>query len=329
MQIKQCYNFCMRKHSVRRNILLGMGVFLVAVLLVPYAVPIPERQPLISYQDMLTPASKFVLVEGASIHVEDYMPSGAVKDTIVLIHGFGGSTYSWRNNITAFTEAGYRTVAIDLKGFGLSTKNKASSYSHTSQAGIVSEVVSSLGIQSAIFIGHSMGASVTLQLAENYSTMVKELVLVDGSVSFKQQLPISQLLGFDPFRRILQDVMGRYLTSERLGTILRSAYYQPDKLSGTDLANYYSRAVYGQWLDGLTAMSRDSNENIVDFTFNKNIRTLVVWGDKDTWVGRSVAEEITSFTGGNLKILENAGHLSMEEAPDAFNNMVLEFLAQS
>jgi len=118
-----------------------MGAFLLAVLLLPYAVPIPERLPLISYQDMLTPTSKFVSVEGALIHVEDYMPSGTVKDTLVLIHGFGGSTYSWRNNIEAFTKAGYRAVAVDLKGFGLSTKDKDSSYSHAAQASILVKVV--------------------------------------------------------------------------------------------------------------------------------------------------------------------------------------------
>jgi pimeloyl-ACP methyl ester carboxylesterase len=155
------------------------------------------------------------------------------------------------------------------------------------------------------------------------------MVLVDGAASFKRQLPLSRLLGFDPIKRTFQDIMSYYLSEPRLANTLKSAYYQPHNLSDQDIANYYSRVVYGNWLDGLAAMTRDVSENTIDFTLTMNIPTLVIWGDKDTWVGKNMAEQISSFTGGGLRVIENAGHLSMEEAPDIFNPMVLEFLSQN
>jgi pimeloyl-ACP methyl ester carboxylesterase len=315
--------------SLWRRVLLALAAFIFLLLVLPYFITPASRQPVIGYQQMLSPASKILLIDGMSIHIQDYAPAGSLKDTLVLVHGLGGSTYSWRDNIEPFTNAGYRVVAVDLKGFGLSTKDKASSYSHTTQAGILSAVASALGIGKAIFIGHSMGASVILHLANTSSYLVKGMVLVDGAASFKKQFPITHLLSFDPTRRAFQDFISHYLTSDRLAGILKSAYYQPDKLSDTDVANYFSRVVYGSWLDGLTAMTRDSSENVINFTLKKDIRTLVIWGDRDTWVGRNVAEDIANFTGGDLKVIEDAGHLSMEEAPDVFNQMVLAFLSQA
>jgi pimeloyl-ACP methyl ester carboxylesterase len=318
-----------RHPGLRRKILITLGIIFFVFLLLPYVIPQAKREPSIGYQQMLSPASRFLSIDSSSIHIEDYMPAGAVKENLILVHGFGGSTYSWRNNITSFVSAGYRVVAVDLKGFGLSSKDMKSSYSHAAQADILAGVAGNLGIDKAVFVAHSMGASVILHLAGVSPHLVKGMVLVDGAASYKRQLPVSRLLGFGPIKRAFQDIINYYLSEPRLTNTLKSAYYQPHNLSDRDIANYYSRVVYGDWLDGLTAMTRDGNENTIDFTLGKNIPTLVVWGSKDTWVGRDVAEKISSFTGGDLRVIENAGHLSMEEAPDIFNPMVLEFLSQN
>jgi pimeloyl-ACP methyl ester carboxylesterase len=267
-------------------------------------------------------------VDGATIHIEDYLPAGTVRDNLILVHGFGGSTYSWINNTSAFVYAGYRVTAVDMKGFGLSTKDLGSSYSHATQASILASVAKQLGIDSAVFIAHSMGASVILHLVETAPQLVKGMILVDGQVSFKKPFPVSRSLVFDPIGRAFQNVISCYLTKARLAGILKTAYYQPAKLSDADIAEYYSRNVYGNWPDSLIAMTRDSSENAVDFRISKYIPTLVIWGDKDTWVGRTMAEQIAAYTGGELKLIPNAGHLSMEEAPDVFNSMVIEFLSQ-
>jgi pimeloyl-ACP methyl ester carboxylesterase len=312
-----------------RKLLVTLGIISAVLFLLPYAIPQPKRNPSIGYQQMLSPESKFLSIDGSSIHIEDYSPTVSPEEVLVLVHGFGGSTYSWRNNIGTFVSAGCRVVAIDLKGFGLSTKAFGSSYSHRSQAGILAGVLNNLGIENAIFIGHSMGASVILHLVEVSPQLVKGMVIVDGAVSFKRQLPASLLLNFGPFRRAFQDVISYYLNEARLESILKTAYYQPANLSKYDIEDYYSRAVYGEWLNSLTAMTRDSNENVLNFSIVKNIPTLVIWGNKDTWIAKGIAEQISSFTGGDLVVIENAGHLSMEEVPNTFNQLVLHFLKQS
>jgi pimeloyl-ACP methyl ester carboxylesterase len=51
----------------------------------------------------------------------NYLDAGA-GPVVVMLHGFGDSVYSWRWNIQAFVEAGYRVLALDLPGMGLSGK---------------------------------------------------------------------------------------------------------------------------------------------------------------------------------------------------------------
>jgi pimeloyl-ACP methyl ester carboxylesterase len=316
-----------KRPNLWRKALAALAVFMLVLLVLPYLIPPANPQPEITGEQMFSPESKILSIDGASIHIQDHAPPGALKDTLILVHGLGGSTYSWRYNIEPLTSAGYRVVAVDLKGFGLSSRDRVSSYSHAAQTGILAAVAGELGIESAVFIGHSMGASVILHAARAFPQLVKGMVLVDGAASFKKPLPLVRLLGFPPARRAFQDILSYYLTRDRMAGILKSAYYQPDKVSEADVANYYSRVVYGRWLDGLVALTRDSNQNWIDFTL-PDVSTLVIWGSRDTWVPKDVSEEIARFTGGRLEVIDDAGHLAMEEAAEVFNQMVIKFLAQ-
>ncbi|HYF76370.1 MAG TPA: alpha/beta fold hydrolase [Symbiobacteriaceae bacterium] len=65
---------------------------------------------------------RFVSVDDLHLHVvEDGNPAGV---PVVLVHGFAGSTFCWRYQIAPLADAGYRVLAIDLPGFGLSSRPK-------------------------------------------------------------------------------------------------------------------------------------------------------------------------------------------------------------
>jgi pimeloyl-ACP methyl ester carboxylesterase len=135
-------------------------IFILTVL--PYLVPVSNVESEASVQSLRSPSGKFLNIESCSIYVEEHGP--AEGEVIVLIHGFGGSTYSWRNNIPFLVENGYRVIALDLKGFGLSCRGFQSDYSHKAQAAIINEVLQQTGVEQAYIIGHSMGSSVMFHL---------------------------------------------------------------------------------------------------------------------------------------------------------------------
>ncbi|MCJ7576180.1 MAG: alpha/beta hydrolase, partial [Dehalococcoidia bacterium] len=248
--------------------------------------------------------------------------------TIVLIHGFGGSSFSWRHNAPFFAAQGYRVVSLDMKGFGLSHKDYASDYSHPAQAGLLGEVLTRLGIDQAYFVGHSMGTSVMLHFAHLYPEKVLGLVSVDGAVNLDEGgIFPSALLNFGPFRRIGEVLLTRYGTKERIGRILESAYHQ-DIVTQEVVDGYYDRLVVGEWAQSLLAMTRDTSKNTITFALQDlEFPTLILWGENDTWVKRTDMDrwrdEIPS---AEFHAVPEAGHMLMEEEPDLFNSMVLAFL---
>ncbi|MBN1368785.1 MAG: alpha/beta hydrolase [Dehalococcoidaceae bacterium] len=309
-----------------------LGLILLAVVLlafiVPYLIPLGSLAPGIPAAELVTENGSFLDIGGISIYVESYNPESTLG-TIVFIHGFGGSTFSWRENAPFFVQKGYRVVALDLKGFGLSQKDFGPDYSHPAQAELVNGALERLGIDRAWFIGHSMGASVMLHLAHLYPQKITGLVSVDGAVVLQKSfLSPAPLAGFGPFTRAGSVLLTRYINQDRVRSILESACYRKETVTDEVFEGYYNRIITGNWYQSLLAMTRDSNKNAVTFPLEElNYPALIMWGEHDTWVTR---EDIDLWKdrlpGAEFYIITDAGHLPMEEQPDVFNGLVLEFI---
>ncbi len=98
-----------------------------------------------------------VQANGIDIH---YVEQG--KGALVIFcHGFPESWYSWRHQLPAVADAGYRAVALDMRGYGQTTKPTAiESYSLSHLVGDVVGVVSALGEHKAVVVGHDWGGPV-------------------------------------------------------------------------------------------------------------------------------------------------------------------------
>src|SRR6476659_5962276 len=80
---------------------------------------------------------------------------------VVLCHGFPESWYSWRHQLPALAAAGYRAVALDMRGYGGTSKPQAiSAYSLSHLIGDVVGAVTALGEKQAVVVGHDWGAPV-------------------------------------------------------------------------------------------------------------------------------------------------------------------------
>ncbi|OGN97660.1 MAG: hypothetical protein A2Z77_04665 [Chloroflexi bacterium RBG_13_51_36] len=297
------------------------------VCVLPYLIPLGQTQAEVSPDELVSEHGRFLNIDGMSIYVEEQNPE-SLQATIVFIHGFGGSTFSWRHNAPFFAGEGYRVVSLDMKGFGLSYKDFASDYSHPAQARLLAEVLDRLGIDQAYLVGHSMGTSVMLHFAHLYPEKVLGLISVDGAVSLDGELiHISALLNFGPFQRIGELFLTRYVTKERVGRLLRSASYQ-DIVTADVVDGYYNRLVTGQWSQSLLAMTRDMSKNVITFALeNLEFPTLILWGENDTWVTRTQIDRWRNeIPSAEFRAIPETGHMLMEEQPLLFNIVVLAFL---
>jgi pimeloyl-ACP methyl ester carboxylesterase len=326
------YNILVRE-SWRRHRAIRIVSYLVLALLfvicvVPYLVPLGQAQAEVPPEELVTEYGRFLDIEGARIYVEEQNPESA-QATIVFIHGLGGSTFSWRHNVPFFAGQGYRVVSLDMKGFGLSYKDFASDYSHPAQAELLAQVLARLGIEQAYLVGHSMGTSVMLHFVHLYPEKVLGLISVDGAVSMdKRAVNPFALLNFPPLRRAGEVFLSRYATEERVGQILRSAYYRQDLVTAEVVDGYYNRLVTGRWAQSLLAMTRDMSKNTITFALQDlEFPTLILWGENDTWVTRAGIDRWKDeIAGAEFHAVPEAGHMLMEEKPDLFNNMVLAFI---
>lgn len=85
---------------------------------------------------------------------------------VLLVHGFPESWYSWRHQLPALAEAGYRAVAIDVRGYGRSSKPVAvDSYRMLNHVGDNLGVLDALGVDRAAVVGHDWGSPIAANSA--------------------------------------------------------------------------------------------------------------------------------------------------------------------
>ena len=124
-----------------------------------------------------TPTENFVEVEGAKIH---YLTWGDTKNPgLFFIHGFSANAHWWDFIAPAFIEE-YCVVAIDLSGSGDSDHREA--YSQEMYANEIKAVCDEMDWESADFIAHSMGGSISLNATSIYPEIFKSLYLLDSIV---------------------------------------------------------------------------------------------------------------------------------------------------
>lgn len=85
---------------------------------------------------------------------------------VLLVHGFPESWYSWRHQLPALAAAGYRAVAVDVRGYGRSSRpTEASAYRLLELADDAATTVTALGERSAVIIGHDWGGAIATTAA--------------------------------------------------------------------------------------------------------------------------------------------------------------------
>lgn len=112
-----------------------------------------------------------------NLHVEEFNPSKKPSEIVILIHGMGNSLHSWDPVIKDLSKD-IRVIAIDMLGFGKSPKPLWATYNVNIQAMVIARTLIGLKLsKKPIIVGHSMGSLVAIELAKNFSPLIKQLVL--------------------------------------------------------------------------------------------------------------------------------------------------------
>ncbi|RPH52325.1 MAG: alpha/beta hydrolase [Desulfobacteraceae bacterium] len=232
------------------------------------------------------------------------------KPTILFLHGSGGSSALWENQVDNLKKY-VNTIAVDLPGHGKSGGpgfDRVEDYS----AAVV-DFIETTGIPAPIPCGLSIGGAIVLQLVLEYKALFKAAILVNTGA----RLRVMPLL----FETIKNDYKG-YLNS--ITTFAASGKTAPEKLVSfmAESAKCPPDVAYGDF----TACDRF---NVAERLPSINTPFLILTAEDDKLTppkyGIYMKEHIKNASMINIK---DAGHLSPIEQPELFNRAVIDYLKQ-
>ena len=306
-----------------KKVVLGL---LFVIIVLPYLL---YRESSLMIPEKPFDNSNFVTVDEVSLHYRIW-ESDEGKGNILLIHGLGGSTFSFRNNVTALLQAGYNVVAVDLPAFGYSDRKRNIDHSQENRARLlwlmIEKIEKQFGFDKQwILMGHSMGASTTIAMANQKTDKVTALGFIDGAVAGDERNNL--LFKLPPVQQWMKVILKNFVVNKNNVTnFLTSAYGKAP--TERDVEGYYLpytiTKTFGAWIDFLGSAKNSNIEDLVD----KDIPVIVLWGENDEWVSVDTVDVITvTVSQTYVYIFEGEGHCPNETSP-YFNDKMIELLDQ-
>lgn len=240
-----------------------------------------------------------------------YEDSGGPGPVVVLLHAGTGSSGMWIHQVAAFAAAGFRVIAYDRCGHGRS---------EGAGSGIAAQdllaLVDSLALRAFSLVGTAAGAIVALDFSLSHPARVARLALANTHLSVQDDEYIALQKRLRPapqFDALPPDV-------KELGPSYRAASSEGVK----------------QWLalehasrhKGAITLPKTANRITYQALGTLSMPTLLLTGDADLYMPPSVLRLLaTKFRSATTEVVPECGHSAYWEQPEAFNKVVLDFLA--
>lgn len=237
------------------------------------------------------------------------------RDTILILHGWGGSSDSWLQVQEILAKEGYQVICPDFPGFGKS-QTPFKPWGVGEYGNWVNDFTEHLNLKKFFIVAHSFGGRVAIKFAINYPEKIKSLVLC-ASAGIKPKPGLKTRIIFW-LARIGNAVLApRHLA--RLKDGIRNIFYlflrhrDYVKANGT-MKETVKKVLAEDLLPGLSQIK---------------VRTLVVWGESDRIVPVKYAHIFKEkIKNSELKILPKIGHSPHLEIPEKLSQIILDFLKQ-
>lgn len=251
---------------------------------------------------------------------------------LVLIHGIGDSSATWTDLIPDLART-HTVIAPDLLGHGASDKPRAD-YSVAAYANGVRDLLTTLGIESATLLGHSLGGGVAMQFAYQFPERTERLVLVSAGGVGREVNPVLRLITLPGSHLALSALR---LPGMRLQVGLTVGLMRlldtdlgqdaPELLTLVDaLPDETARNAFIRTLRAVVDW-RGQVVTMLDRCYlTEGMPTMLLWGDRDSVVPvRHAYGAHEAMPGSRLEIFEGAGHFPFHTDPARFLALVAEF----
>ncbi len=259
-----------------------------------------------------------------------YWVVGDNGSPVILIHGIGQYVEHWASAISALA-AHHQVYAVDLPGHGKTDKPLDISYTLDDLSQFVKDFMSTLGIEKAHIVGHSLGGAVSMRLVLRQTAAVDRLVLVDSG-GFGREVSMM-------FRILSLPLLGEMFTRPSLSgsaTLLKMFVHDPATMIDDIIEHNYQMSALPSAQQSLMKTLRtnvnfwgqiDNSPDIQRITSITN-PVLVIWGRQDNLIPAAHADiAAKGFPNVHVQLIDNCGHFPMLEHASEFNRLLLDFLS--
>lgn len=271
-------------------------------------------------------SSSFISIEGMDVHYRD---EGNTNDSlpIVLIHGTGSSLHTF-DEWTKSLSVDHRVIRMDLPAYGLTGPFPDRDYSTDNYVAFIHNFLEKLEIEQCILGGNSLGGSISWNVALTYPELVKELILIDatGYPTTSESRPIAFKMATIPvIKHIFKFITPRSFAKGSIENVYADKAKVTDKLVDRYWELTLRPGNRQAFVDRINTSNDGNNHRNIPKIRQK---TLVLWGDQDRLIPPDNAQRFHSdLKNDTLVILQDVGHVPMEEDPKLSLEAVRSFLA--
>jgi pimeloyl-ACP methyl ester carboxylesterase len=259
---------------------------------------------------------------------------------VVLLHGFPQSAHSWRHQVAALGEAGYRAVAFDQRGYSPGARPEG--IEHYGMPHLIADVIAVadwLGGHQFDLVGHDWGGAVAWQTAGHYPDRLRTLTVASTPhpAAFTASLSSGGGRGGEgdqaqrsSYMEFFQqpDVPEQTFLAD--GAAGLRGLFHASGLPGDQVEEYVNLLTQPYAMTAALNWYRAASIGDVTGMGPITTPTLYVWSDNDVALGREAAEATAAHVQGpyRFEVLEGVSHWIPEAAADRFTSLLLEQLAR-
>lgn len=253
------------------------------------------------------------------------LEAGAGAKTMLLVHGVGARADRWRHNLEGLAAAGYHPYAIDLPGHGLAQKGPDIPGTVPEYARFARRMLDDIGADEVYLVGTSLGGHICATAACDMADRVAGLVLV-GTVGIT---PIGA-----ERRQRTQSIVGETsweAVGGKLRVVLHDEALATEELHSEEFRINNSPGAAESFERVAAYFGNDLDDDAVGDRLAAAagaFPVLIVWGREDVGFPLELGEAAhAKLPGSRLAVMDGAAHAPYYERPEAFNQIVTDFLA--
>ncbi len=263
-------------------------------------------------------ASRFINVGRLQWHVQVMPHADPAAPVMLLLHGTGAATHSWRDLMPLLAE-NFTIVAPDLPGHGFTAGRPSGGLAMPAMARAVADLMAALELQPAVIVGHSAGAAIAVRMAIDTAQKPAAVIGLNAALmpfpglAAKIFPTLARMLFVNPFAPHIFAGIARQ--AGEAGRFLARSTGSTIDSAGAD---FYGRlfATPGHCAGAITMMADWDLERLAIDLPGLSVPLRLIHGEADAAIPVSSARAATArVMGATIETLPALGHLAHEEDP--------------